>query len=86
MCHLDHHRKFPTKVIGCATWILMLLEAAKTPNESKQKPNTQLSSTERPVCGEKEEIEERITFDRGTLNQEKHDEVIDPTSTVRPVC
>ena len=50
------------------------------------KPETQLSSTARPVGGEKEEIEERTTFDRDTLNQEKHDEVIDPTSTGRPVC
>ena len=32
------------------------------------------------------EIEERTTLDRDTLNQEKHDEVIDPTSTGRPVC
>ena len=44
-----------------------------------------MSSTKRPVCGEKEEIEERTTFDRDTLNQEKHDEVIDPTSTGRLV-
>ena len=49
-------------------------------------PKTQLSSTGRPVCGEKEEIEERTTFDRDTFNQEKNDEVIDPTSTGRPVC
>ena len=35
----------------------------------------------RPVCGEKEEIEERTKFDRDTLNQEKHDDVTDPTST-----
>ena len=34
MCHLDHHRRFPTKIIGCANWILILLEAAKTSNES----------------------------------------------------
>ena len=46
------------------------------------KPKTQLSSTERPVCAEKEE---RTKFDRDTLNQEKHDEVIDPTSSERPV-
>ena len=39
-----------------------------------------------PVCGEKEEIEERTKFDRDTLHQEKHNEVTDPTSTVRPVC
>ena len=44
MCHLDHHRKFPAKIIGCAIWILMLLEAAKTPHESNQnqKPNYQV--------------------------------------------
>ena len=29
---------------------------------------------------------ERTKFDRDTLNQEKHDNVTDPTSTVRPVC
>ena len=40
-------------------------------------PNAQLSSTERPVCGEREEIEERTKFDRDTLNQEKHGEVTD---------
>ena len=45
------------------------------------KSKTQLSSTGRPVCGKREEIEERTTFDLDTLNQEKHDEVIDPTST-----
>ena len=49
------------------------------------KPKTQLSSTVRPVCGETEEIEERTTFDRDTLKQEKHDEVTDPISTGRPV-
>ena len=43
-CHLDHHRKFPTKIIGCAIWILILLEAAKTLKESNQnpKPNHQV--------------------------------------------
>ena len=35
---------------------------------------------------EREEIKERTKFDRDTLNQEKHDEVTDPTSTGRPVC
>ena len=40
----------------------------------------------RPVCGEKEAIEKRTKFDRDTLNQEKNDEVTDPTSTGRPVC
>ena len=35
---------------------------------------------------ERVEIEERTTLDLDILNQEKHDEVIDPTSTGRPVC
>ena len=42
MCHLDHHRKFLTKIIGCVDWILRSLEAAKIPNESNQKPNYQV--------------------------------------------
>ena len=83
-CHLDHHRKFTTTKIGCEIWILILLEAARTHNESNQNPIPNYR-TERPVCGEKEEIEERTKFDRDTLNQEKHDEVTDPTSTGRPV-
>ena len=48
------------------------------------KPNTQLSSTGRPVTTRSEETLERIKFDRDTLNQDKHDSVTDPTSTVRP--
>ena len=48
------------------------------------KPNTQLSSTGRPVT--KWRTLERTKFDRDTLNQEKHDNVTDPTSTDRPVC
>ena len=47
----------------------MLQEAATTSNESNQnqKPNYQ--------------AQERTKFDRDTLNQEKHDNVTDPTST-----
>ena len=60
--------------------------SSKDTQRIKRKPTTQLSSTERPVCGEKEEIEERTKFDHDTLNQEKHDDVTDPTSTGRPVC
>ena len=52
----------------------------------EQKPNTQLSSTGRPVTKWSEETMERTKFDRDTLSQEKHDNVTDPTSTVRPVC
>ena len=50
------------------------------------KPNTQLSSTGRLVTKWREETLERTKFDRDTLNQEKHDNVTDPTSTVKPVC
>ena len=49
------------------------------------KPNTQLSSTGRLVTKWSEETLECTKFDRGTLNQEKHDHVTDSTSTVRPV-
>ena len=52
----------------------------------KLKPNTQLSSTGRFVTTWSEETLERTKFDRDTLNQEKHDNVTDPTSTERPVC
>ena len=61
-------------------------ESSKDTQRIQPKPKTQLSRTVRPVCGEKEEIEERTKFDRDNLNKEKHDEVTDPTSTVRPVC
>ena len=50
------------------------------------KPNAQLSSTGRPVTKWSEETLERTKFDLDTLNQEKHDNVTDPTSTVRLVC
>ena len=36
--------------------------------------------------GEGGEIEKRTMFDQNTVCQEKHDEVTEPTSTVRPVC
>ena len=49
-------------------------------------PNTQLSSTARLVTKWSEETLERTKFGRDTLNQEKHDNLTDPTSTGRPVC
>ena len=49
------------------------------------KPNTQLSSTARPVTKWSSETLKRSKFDRCTLNQEEHDNVTDPTSTGRPV-
>ena len=60
--------------------------SSKDIQQIEPKANTQLSSTERPVCGEKEKIEDCSKFDRDTLNREKHDEVTDPTSAGRPVC
>ena len=47
------------------------------------KPNIQLSSTGRPVCGQEstKEIEKRTMFDHDTLSQEEHDDVTDSTST-----
>ena len=50
------------------------------------KPNTQLSSTGRPATKWSQETLERTKFDRDNLNQEKHDNVTDSTSTGRPVC
>ena len=49
------------------------------------KPNTQLSSTGRLGTKRSEETLERTKFDHDTLNQEKHDNVTDLTSTRRPV-
>ena len=49
------------------------------------KPNTQVSSTGRPVTRWREETLERTKFDRDTLNQERHDNVTDPMSTSKPV-
>ena len=60
--------------------------SSKDTQRIEPKPKTQLSSMVRPVCGGKEEIEERTAFDRDTLGQEQHDDVIDPTSTGRFVC
>ena len=81
MCHFDHTENFLQD-----DWLHDLdSDIAGTIKDTLRiEPKTQLSSTERPVCGEKEEIEERFTFDRDTLDQEKHDEVMDPTSTWRP--
>ena len=60
--------------------------SSKDTQRIQPKPKTQLSSTGRPVTKWSEETLERTKFDRDTLSQEKHDEVIDPTSTGRPVC
>ena len=51
----------------------------------EQKPNTQLSSIGKPVTRWRKESLERTKFDRDTLNQKKHDEVTNSTSTGKPV-
>ena len=85
-CHLEHHRRFLTKIIGRAIWILILLEdAARTSNESNWNPipNYQVQGN-LSLDGEKN-LWKRTKFDRDTLNQEKHDEVTISTSTVKPL-
>ena len=51
--------------------------SSKDTQRIEPKLKTQLSSMGRPVCDEEEEIKKHTTFDRATLDQEKHDEVID---------
>ena len=62
--------------------------SSKDSQRIQPKPNTQLSSTVRPACGQEstKEIEKRTEFDHDTPNQEKHDEITDSTTTGRPVC
>ena len=84
MCHLDHHRKVPTTIIGCVIWILISLEAAKIPNESNQKPKPNYHVRGDPYVDKSpQEVEKRTEFDHDTLSQEKH-EVTDSTSTGDP--
>ena len=54
--------------------------SSKDTRRIQPKPKTQLSSTERPVCGQEstKEIEKRTMFD--------HEDVKHSTSTGRPVC
>ena len=82
-------RRPPPKITYKDNWMCDLdsdiVGNSKDTQRIKPKPKTQLSSTERPACGEKEEIEERTKFDHDTLNQEKQCEVTDSTRTVRPV-
>ena len=66
-------------------WILMWQEAVRTSNESNKNQIPNLSRTVRPVTKWSEETLERTKFYRDTLNQEKHDDVTDSTSTGRLV-
>ena len=64
----------------------MLEEAIKTSNESNWNPITNYQEQRDLLQKWSEKTLERTKFDRDTLNQEKRDNVTDPTSTERPVC
>ena len=85
MCHIDHHRRFPTKNNCTCDLDSNVARNSKDIQRIELKPNTQLSNTRRLVTRWREETLERTKFDRDTLNQEKHDKVTDPTSTVKLV-
>ena len=82
----------PPKISYKDNWICDLdsdvAGSSKDTQRIQPKPKSQLSSTERPVCGQEstKEIKKLNEFDHDTLSQEKHDEVTDSTSTGRPVC
>ena len=72
MCHLDHHRKFPRMCHLDSD----IAGSSKDTQRIEPTPKTQLSSTERPVCGHE-------STKRCVLTP-KHVED-DQTGTVRPV-
>ena len=78
VCHLGHHRRFPSKIIGWKNWIQKSLNSKDKRNSTKTK-KTQLSRTERPVGGQEptKEIEKDILFG--------HEDIKRSTRTVRPV-
>ena len=86
MCNLDHRRRSLIKINWTCNLDSAVARSSKDIQRIELKPNTQLSSTGRFVTKWSEETLERTKFDRDTLNQEKRDNVTDPTSTVRPVC
>ena len=63
MCHLDHHRKCLTKIIGCVIWIQKSLEAARTPNESNQNPKPNFQEPRDPVGGQESTQVEKLDMD-----------------------
>ena len=80
MCHLDHHRKFLTKIIVCVILDSDVAGSSKDNQRIQSTPKTQLSRKVRPVGGQEstQEIEKRTVFD--------HDDGTDSTRTRRPVC
>ena len=81
---LDNHRRFSYK----NDWTCDLdTDVPRSSNDIQRielKPNTQLSTTGKPVTSWRRESLERTKFDRDTLNQEKHDEVTNSASTGKP--
>ena len=86
MCHDDHRRRFPIKMIGTCNLGSNVARSRKDIQRNELKPKTHFSSTRKPVTKWSEETLERTKFDRDTLNQEKHDNVTDSTSTGRSAC
>ena len=80
----------PPKISCKDNWTCGLdSDVARSSNDIQRielKTNTQFSSTRKPVTKWRKESLERTKFDRDTPHQEKHDEVTDPTSAVKPVC
>ena len=73
MCHLDHRRRFPIKII---IWTCDLdsdvARSSKDIQRIELKPNTQSPSTGRPVTKWSVETLERTKFDRATLLIKRH--------------
>ena len=88
MCHLDHRRRFHIKDHWTRNLDSDVARSSKDIQRIEPKPNTQylIIKFRRLVTKWSEETLERTKFDRDTLHQEKHDNVTDSTSTVRPVC
>ena len=86
MCNLDHRRRSLIKIKWTCNLDSAVARISKDIQRIELKPKNQLSSTKRFVTKWSEETLERTKFDRDTLNQERRDNVTDPTSTERPVC
>ena len=53
MCHLDHHRKFPTKIIGCVILDSDVAGSSKDTQRIQSKPkNRIIKHRETPMCGQ----------------------------------
>ena len=82
-CHLDHHRKFPTKIIGCVIWILLSLEAAKITNESNQNPKPNYQVRRDPYVGKSQQKKSRNVLCLITTLLVKKNMMLSQTQQVR---